>query len=214
MFCEYCGKEIDDNAQFCEFCGMSTDENEQDELPKNNPPQVGRGRILFVLDLLLNVIVAVSPFIKLFDITVFKRFSFSFVGAIDTVNGVLDSAQTLGISIKFPKSGNFSFWISLILIFAAAAIVVGYVFLVLSIISLGKRQKFSSSRKKSAVSLGCFLASFALTYLAIFLINSKISDKICFDLSLLGVNILFYIFAAGAVTGIILSWCYKMWAKA
>ena len=103
MFCEYCGKEIDDNAQFCEFCGMSTDENEQDELPKNNPPQVGRGRILFVLELLLNVIVAVSPFIKLFDITVFKRFSFSFVGAIDTVNGVLDSAQTLGISIKFPN---------------------------------------------------------------------------------------------------------------
>lgn len=214
MFCEYCGKEIDDSAEFCEFCGMTTDENEQNELPKTSPRQVGRGRILFVLEMLLNVAVAVSPFMKMFDITVIKRFSFSFVGAIDTVNAVLDAAKTLGINIKFPKTGNFGFWITVVLIGAAAAIVVGYVFLVLSIISLGKRQKFSSSRKKSAVSLGCFLTSFALTYLAIFLINSKISDKIYFDLSLFGVNTLFYIFAAGAAAGIILSWCYKRRAKA
>ena len=102
----------------------------------------------------------------------------------------------------------------LVKIGAAAAMIAGYIFLVLSIISLGKRQKFSSSCKKSAVSLGCFLASFALTYLAIFLINSKISDKIYFDLSLFGVNILFYIFAAGAAAGIILSWCYKRRTKA
>ena len=67
MFCEYCGKEIDDSAEYCEFCGMSTDEN---GLPEKNPPQVGRGRILFVLEMLLNVAVAVSPFVKLFDITV------------------------------------------------------------------------------------------------------------------------------------------------
>lgn len=211
MFCEYCGKEIDDSAEYCEFCGMSTDEN---ELPEKNPPQVGRGRILFVLEMLLNVAVAVSPFVKLFDITVIKRFSFSLVDAIDTVNGVLDAAQTLGINIKFPKTGNFGFWLAVVLIGAAAAIAAGYVFLILSIISLGKRQKFSSSCKKSAVSLVCFLASFALTYLAVFLLNSMITDKIYFDLSLFGVNILFYIFVAGAAAGIILSWFCKRREKA
>ena len=218
MFCEYCGKQIDDDAQFCEFCGKTTDETVTakfvSKLPTVKTVQSGKGRILFVLEMLLNVAVAVSPFIKMFEITVIKRFGFSFVGAIDTVNTVLDAGRKLGINIKFPKTGNFSFLVTMILIGAAAAMVVGYVFLVLSIISLGKRQKFSSSRKKSAVSLGCFLASFALDYLAIFLINSKTEGFAFFSFSLFGVNELFYIFAAAAVLGIVLAWCYKRCARA
>lgn len=214
MFCEYCGKQIDDDAKFCEFCGKTTDETEPAELLKIKSEPVGKGRILFVLEMLLNVIVAASPFIKMFDITVIMRFQFSFVGMIDTVNTALEAGRKLGINIKFPKTGNFGFWITVVLIGAAAAMVVGYVFLVLSIISLGKRQKFSSSRKKSAVSLWCFLASFALTYLAIFMINSKTEGFAFFSFSLFGVNALFYIFAAGAVAGIVLAWCYKRRAKA
>lgn len=212
MFCEYCGKQIDDDAKFCEFCGKTTDEIEPAEPPKAKLA-VGRGRVLFVLEMLLNVAVAVCPFIKMFDITVIMRFQFSFVGMIDTVNTALDVGRTLGINIKFPKTGNFSFWLVLTLIGAAAAMIAGYVFLVLSIISLGKRQKFSSSRKKSAISLGCFLASFALDFLAIFLINSKLSDKIFLTVQLFGVNVLFYIFVGAAVLGIVLAWCYKRRAK-
>ena len=184
---------------------------------KSKPPKaklaVGRGRGLFVLEMLLNVAVAVCPFIKMFDITVIMRFQFSFVGMIDTVNTALDVGRTLGINIKFPKTGNFSFWLVLTLIGAAAAMIAGYVFLVLSIISLGKRQKFSSSRKKSAISLGCFLASFGLDFLAIFLINSKLSDKTFLTIQLFGVNVWFYIFIGAAVLGIVLAWCYKRRAK-
>ncbi|MGN0639844.1 MAG: zinc-ribbon domain-containing protein [Oscillospiraceae bacterium] len=217
MFCEYCGKQIDDNAKFCEFCGKTTEEDVTadavSEPPEIKTENIGRGRILFVLEMLLNVIVAACPFIKMFEITVIRRFQFSFVGMIDTVNTALDVGRTLGINIKFPKTGNFGFWITLILIGAAAAMAAGYVFLVLSIISLGKRQKFSSSRKKSAVSLGCFLGSFALDYLAIFLINSKISDTIFLKFTLFGANVWFYIFAAAAVVGIVLAWCYKRRAR-
>ena len=212
MFCEYCGKQIDDDAKFCEFCGKTTDEIESAEPPKAKLA-VGRGRVLFVLEMLLNVAVAVCPFIKMFYITVIMRFQFSFVGMIDTVNTALDVGRTLGINIKFPKTGNFSFWLVLTLIGAAAAMIAGYVFLVLSIISLGKRQKFSSSRKKSAISLGCFLASFGLDFLAIFLINSKLSDKTFLTIQLFGVNVWFYIFIGAAVLGIVLAWCYKRRAK-
>ncbi len=212
MFCEYCGKQIDDDAKFCEFCGKTTDEIEPAEPPKTKLA-VGRGRVLFVLEMLLNVAVAVCPFIKMFEITVVKRFQFSFVGMIDTVNTALDVGKKLGINIKFPKTGNFSFWLTLVLIGAVAAMIAGYVFLVLSIISLGKRQKFSSSRKKSAISLGCFLVSFGLDFLAIFLINSKLSDTVFLKVQLFDVNVWFYIFIGCAVLGIVLAWCYKRRAK-
>lgn len=209
MFCEYCGKQIDDGAKFCEFCGKTTDEIE----PPKAKLAVGRGRILFVLEMLLNVAVAACPFVKMFDITVIMRLQFSIVGMLDMVNKALDIGENLGIDIKFPKTGNFGFWLTLVLIGAAAATIAGYVFLVLSIISLGKRQKFSSSRKKSAISLGCFLASFGLEYLAIFLLNSKLSDKTFLIIRVFGVNAWFYIFIGCAALGIVLALCCKRRAR-
>lgn len=220
MFCEYCGKQIDDNAKFCEFCGKITDEDETadavSEPPKIKTENIGRGRILFVLEMLLNVIVAACPFIKMFEITVINQFQFSIAGVIDAIDPfkkALDFLDKIGIDFDTFKTGHFGYWIIVILILAGAAMIAGYVFLALSIISLGKRQNFLSSGKKSAISLGCFFGSFALIYLAVFLLNSKISDKIHFRLTLFGTNVWFYIIAACAVLGIALSIFYRKRAK-
>lgn len=213
MFCEYCGKEIDDTAEFCEFCGMTTAEDEPSEI---KPVQSSRGRVLFVLEMLLNVIVAASPFVKMFEITVINQFQFSIAGVIDAIepfNKALDLPDKIGIDFATFKTGHFGYCIIVILILAGAAMIAGYIFLALSIISLGKRQNFLSSGKKSAISLGCFLASFALIFLSVFLLNSKISDKIHFRLTLFDVNFWFYIIAACAVLGIALSVFYKKRAK-
>lgn len=220
MFCEYCGKEIDDSAEICEFCGKSTDEDETAdavfEAPKIKTEIIGGGRVIFVLEMLLNVIVAACPFVKMLEITIINQLKFSIAGIIDAIDPfkkALDLLDKIGIDFDTFKTGNFGYWIIVILILAGAAMIAGYIFLALSIISLGKRQNFLSSGKKSAISLGCFLAMFALIYLAVFLLNSKISDKIHFPLSLFDTNVWFYIIAACAVLGIVLSFFYRKRAK-
>lgn len=193
MFCENCGKQIDDDSLFCVHCGSKTEPIVKPVMQSAQANTVKPEIMLpyAIVQMVLNLALAISPFLSLFSIKKLLNYSFSVMDmgdAIAMVGNIMTDLEKYNTAMK-------------------VFLVIGWLFLAISLIKL----IFGKSAKSywSSAAMSCF--AFCVMYGILYYVFERIKSATIFEL--VGVDALFYVFSAISVMGVVLALAMKVRSK-
>ena len=185
MYCEKCGKQIEENVRFCPACGSAIGSTTPIVSINNNS---NRNTMFIVW--VLAVVVSMSSFIKMYAIDLNQKTSFSVYNLLDKTSEVYRALSNLGIHLNFSSSSSMNsgskdletlgMWVLGVIIFTLVMYFVSLLEIVVGLIyNISYKSENEGKFWKSTVSASMAAWIANLIVWGIFMIiNAAIKEKI------------------------------------
>lgn len=219
MYCKKCGTELKENEKFCAKCGKGIGES--------TPRTIDSKKTAMVVVFILSIVVALSPFVKMYYINVFEQEDFSVSGIFESVSEVMAFGNDMGAEfhlsdIKFDEMSSESKTVFFIVVFDIILFVIGYAELLVEMIYIVSGKKDSEGKFwKAAISslIALFIANLII-FAVIFMINASLNKELenygadNASVKVIGVHASHYFFQILAVVAYIVAHIkYRDWKK-
>lgn len=222
MYCKKCGIQIENNALICPNCGASTND---EVATQSSQITTGGSKIAMVVVFILTIIVALSPFVKMYYIDFFEQKDFSVSGMLETTSEILDFGNSVGVEfhlsdVKIDEMSDVAKVVFFVVIFDMLMFVIGFAELFVELVYIvsakdGSEGKFWKATISSA--LAFFIANLII-FLVILLINVNVNEGLgeysSGNIKVMGVHIMHYVFQIIAAISYFISHAkYSAWKK-
>ena len=217
MYCKNCGAQIEDGTKYCIKCGKSKDNGARDAM------SAGNNKVTVIVTLILTIIVALSPFMKMYYIELFEQKDFSVSGMIEATSEIFDFGKNMGVEfhlsdIKVDEMSDEAKVVFFVVVFDMIMFVIGFAEILaelIYIVSNGSEGKFWKAVISSATAF--FIANLII-FLAIWVINTTLNNELgqynIGNIKIMGVHVIHYFFQAVAViTYFVAHLKYNAWKK-